>query len=130
MNDLLIYVRKQATVLLADAADFYPFGSVITTQGALVPLAAWTGNDYPAVEELIGLLEKAIAEKFRRNEISTAAICIDVNFRLTPTSELVEAIHIKELQGKQATTNHYLLYRVEEKQVNIYEHLIYVAPAS
>ena len=130
MNELLKYVREQATVLLADAASFYPFGSVITTQGALVPLAAWTGEDYPDVEELIVLLEKAIAEKFRSHEISAAAICLDINFRHTPTSELVDAMHIKELQGQQAITNHYLLYRVKEKQVDIYEHFIYVAPAS
>ena len=63
---LLRAMVHHATVFLADAAEFYPFGGVVDMQHAVVSLSAWPGGKFPRSANVLALLDKAIGEKFHQ----------------------------------------------------------------
>lgn len=125
LETLLRTMVHHATIFLADAAEFYPFGGVVNLQQAVVPLSASPGGNFPKSAEVLALLDKAIEEKFRKQEIRAAAIVADTNFRATAESAPVDAIRVTLLSPPAAPEVHYYLYRVVAGKVSIDEHLVY-----
>ena len=116
---------QHAKTFLLEMGEFWPFGGVITTQGAITPLAAYPGGEYPEAAEVITLLEKGIIDKFEKEEITVAAIVSDTNFRETPTSTRAQAIKVTLRMPPIVLEDHYYLYRLEEGKVILYDYLIY-----
>lgn len=122
---LLHTMVHHATVFLADAAEFYPFGGVVNLKHAVVPLSASPGGNFPKSADVLALLDKAMEEKFRQQEIQAAAIVADTNFRATPESAPVDAIRVTLLAPPAAPEVHYYLYRVVAGKVSIDDHIVY-----
>ena len=123
--DLLNMMVQHAKTFLLEMGEFWPFGGVITKQGAITPLAAYPGGEYPEASEVIALLEKGITDKFEKEEILAAAIVSDTNFRETTTSDRTQAIKITLKMPSIASEDHYYLYRLEDGKVILYKYLIY-----
>ncbi|GAB3876553.1 hypothetical protein GCM10028824_34320 [Hymenobacter segetis] len=123
--ELLRTMVQHATIFLADAKEFWPFGGVFNQQGDIVPLAAYPGGEYPESADAIALLEKAIADKFRKQEVIAAAIVVDTNFRETLDSKRGKAIKVRLMVTPAVPEDHYYLYRIEDDIVNLYEYIIY-----
>lgn len=125
LETLLRTMVHHATVFLVNAAEFYPFGGVVNMQHAVVPLSASPGGNFPKSADVVELLDKAIEEKFRQQEIRAAAIVADTNFRATAESAPVDAIRVTLLAPPAAPEVHYYLYRVVAGKVSIDEHLVH-----
>ena len=123
--ELLHTMVQHAKIFLADAKEFWPFGGVVNQQGDIVPLAAYPGGEYPDSVDVIALLEKAIADKFKKKEVTAAAIVVDTNFRENINSERAQAIKVRLMVPPAAPEDHYYLYQVEDDVVNLYEYIIY-----
>lgn len=122
---LLRTMVHHATAFLADAAEFYPFGGMVDMQHAVVPLAASPGGIFPKSADVLALLDKAIGEKFRQQEIQAAAIVADTTFRATPESAPVDAIRVTLLAPPAEPVVHYYLYRVVAGKVSILDYIVY-----
>ena len=114
-----------ATIFLADAAEFYPFGGVVNLKHGVVPLSASPGGKFPKLADVLALLNKAIEEKFRQQEIHAAAIVADTNFQAPPESVPVDAIRVTILAPPAAPEVHYYLYRIVAGKVSIDDHIVY-----
>ena len=90
-----------------------------------MPLTAYPGGEYPESTDVIALLEKAIADKFRKQEVIAAAIVVDTNFRETLDSERAQAIKVRLMIPPAVPEDHYYLYRIEDDVVALYEYIIY-----
>jgi hypothetical protein len=122
---LLRTMVHHATVFLADAAEFYPFGGVVDMQHAVVPLSASPGGNFPKSADVLALLDKAIAEKFRQQEIYAAAIVADTTFRATPESAPVDAVRVTLLLPPAEPAVHYYPYQLVAGKVTILDHIVY-----
>lgn len=122
---LLRTMVHHATVFLADAAEFYPFGGVVDLPQAVVPLSASPGGNFPKSADVLALPDKAIREKFRQQEIQAAAIVADTAFRATPESAPVDAVRVTLLAPPAEPAIHYYLYRVVAGKVSIPDHFVY-----
>ena len=78
-GELLIdNVLFQAKTFLADAGEFFPFGSVIDRDGNLKPVGIYFGDDHPQSTEVLERLEKVIIEGVKKHDYRIAAIGLDV----------------------------------------------------
>jgi hypothetical protein len=125
LETLLRTMVHHATIFLADAAEFYPFGGIVNLQQSVVPLSASPGGNFPKSADVLKLLDKAIEEKFRQQEIRAAAIVADTAFRATPESPPVDAIRVTLLAPPAAPQIHYYPYRVVDDKVSILDHFVY-----
>lgn len=78
-DDLLDAAVTFAQEMLARRGEFYPFGAVVTAEGAVALSAADPGlGDYPDSVSVIDALRQAFKRQAQTGEIRGAAICCDV----------------------------------------------------
>jgi len=74
-------LKRQATLFLLDAGEFYPFGTCINSTDKVVPVGAYFENDHPLSQEVIELLEKGLIHGVQKGEYKIAALAIDITIR-------------------------------------------------
>lgn len=111
---LLENITNQAKHFLAEAGEFYPFGSVIKPDGKLVPLGVYLENDHPDSNQVLQILEQSIKTRLARKEAIAAGIGLDVLYKPIGKAEKVDAVKMMMLTEKGEAIDYYLPYKKEE----------------
>jgi hypothetical protein len=125
-GELLIdNVLFQAKTFLADAGEFFPFGSVIDRDGNLKPVGIYFGDDHPQSTEVLERIEQAIIDGLKKHDYRIAAIGLDVaiNTRINTVLERKDAVEIRiyELDTPQHKKFYYT-YEKNESGYTLIEH--------
>jgi hypothetical protein len=104
----------QAKYFLNDAKEFYPFGTLLLTDGTLKPISAYLEGEYPDSSQLLKILEQDLAKRLLNKEILACAIGVDVYYRTSLDKEKVTAIEIRYADIEGSSINWYLPYFVND----------------
>ena len=77
-RELKTLMFKQATSFLEDAGEFFPYGTIIKKDGAIVPIGVYDDKEYLPSEEVIEILEKELSVNIKNKEVILAGIGVDV----------------------------------------------------
>jgi hypothetical protein len=119
-ENLLSYSLFFAKQLLQDYQEFYPFAAYLDSEGQLIPIAVFEGNDHPDSETLIGQLLARLSDIKVKNNLTAYAICYDVrvtndNYPDGTDSLLIKVFHSSD----QLTTNFYYPYKISAHEISI-----------
>src|ERR1044071_3496923 len=78
LNALLNDLLPRAKRLLTELGEFYPFGSVMASDGEIIWFGASDGDEHPPSQRLIDMMTQAFHQKAGAGEIRAAGICYDV----------------------------------------------------
>lgn len=84
-------IKKLASVFLKDAGEFYPFAMGIDHSKQIYSIAASNGEEFPASQTLIDILENNIPLDIIEGKYLLGGICIDI-FKY----EDIEGIQVKK----------------------------------
>ncbi|QEY16374.1 hypothetical protein D0C16_10510 [Cellvibrio sp. KY-GH-1] len=79
LNELLVYCKEFAEIMLKDSGEFYPFGAVLNMHNEVGAVGAHNGSEHPNSVELYKLLIEAFSQQVAKSEILAAAIACNVN---------------------------------------------------
>jgi hypothetical protein len=79
LHQLLAYCTDFAQIMLQDSGEFYPFGAVLSPEGAVVAAGGYDGNEYPKPQEIYRLITEAFVSEAKSGKILGAAIAANVN---------------------------------------------------
>jgi hypothetical protein len=113
-------VLDQAKYFLDNSDEFYPFGSILTNDGEIRPLGAFTGDDFPGSEELINVLEKSIKEGVQNHRYIGGGIAIDV-FLTSGIKERINGIEIR-LYNEELLEKCYFRYEKKGGEYFLFEY--------
>ncbi|SEG55694.1 hypothetical protein SAMN05421819_3515 [Bryocella elongata] len=82
LNDLLNALLPHAQELLRKYGEFFPFGAAIDDSGDVRMVAAGTGDEHPASQEVIDILLNGMKAEAGAGSIAAAGICLDSTFNL------------------------------------------------
>ncbi|CAM1348695.1 hypothetical protein [Tenacibaculum ascidiaceicola] len=119
-QNLKALMFKQATAFLEDAEEFFPYGTIVKTNGETVPVGVYDGNEYIESNEIIDILEKNLSSRILDKEATLAGIGIDViinHENEKGEEERRNALMIKTSTDGINWKEDYYLYRVERKVV-------------
>jgi hypothetical protein len=111
-------IKMYAEAFLLDAAEFYPFGTLIKPSGETVPLAAdiEAENDMPPSDDILEVLQDYLVSNA---DYRIAAIGVDI--LLTMNSQKYDALQIRIFeQGKQIEDLRFM-YVINTDSVNFTE---------
>lgn len=94
INALLNHCIDFAGRMLADHAEFYPFGATLDNQGSIEAAGAHTGDEFPEPQEIIDLMTEAFARQAAQGAITAAAIAVDVNIPSSYNASVPDGIRI------------------------------------
>lgn len=81
LDALLDLLLQHAQDLLRRHGEFYPFGNVMTNDGEISAIGAYTGTEHPPSQDLIDLLVEEMRAQAVNGRIRAAAICYDVRVK-------------------------------------------------
>lgn len=84
-------IKKLVSVFLKDAGEFYPFAMAINHSKQIYSIAASNGEEFPASQILIDILENNIPLDIIEGKYLLGGICIDI-FKY----EEIEGIQVKK----------------------------------
>lgn len=91
MNAVLPLAQK----MLADYAEFYPYGGYMKLDGSIVDLGVDDPEtDHPKSKDLIFLLRQSLQELAEKNNCKAVAVVFDVRITLPDSSSKSDAIQI------------------------------------
>ena len=113
VSKLIEYCLTFAKQLLNDFQEFYPFACAINSNGELIPVSHYDGNDHPLSNDLKIKLESLLDDQLYTNEKRAYAITYDVHVKRATADEKIDAIAIKIKQHNIAKIIvHYFGYRI------------------
>lgn len=121
ISNQLDLIIAQAKAFLADAGEFYPFGSVVKPDGTLTPVGAYMENDHPASMEVLEILQESLLQRLKKGEIVAGAICLDVLYRPAGSEGKVDALKIMTLSVEGHSQDYFVPYRNEDGQYSFGE---------
>jgi len=74
MNALVPFAQQ----MLSKNHEFYPFGGTMSVDGKIAQSASYTGEEHPASQPLIDLLEKGFRDGAKRHLYKATSIVVDV----------------------------------------------------
>ena len=77
-EDLMNAVVPFAQQMLAKYREFYPFGGTMAMDGKIAQVSSGTGEEHPASQPLIDLLEAGFREGAKRKQFKATAIVVDI----------------------------------------------------
>src|ERR1700712_684352 len=110
INRLVANIIDQAKHFLTKAGEYYPFGSVIKSDGSLVPLGVYLENDHPDSSEVLQILQETIKLRLTKKETIVAAIGLDVLYQPAGESVKKDALKIMVLTNEGTSLDYYLPY--------------------
>ncbi|WP_426670939.1 hypothetical protein ACPPVU_06840 [Mucilaginibacter sp. McL0603] len=113
---LVKVIKQQAEVFLLDAGEFFPFGTCIGKDNAIIPIAACIEdeNDRPESEPLIEMLENNIKSGLANEHFIIGALAYDVF--LHENQEKFDAIVICIYENDNFVKTHFK-YSIHESHV-------------
>jgi hypothetical protein len=91
MNALVPFAQQQ----LSKHREFYPFGGTMSVDGKIAQSASSTGEEHPASQPLIDLLEKGFRDGAKRHLYKATAIVVDVRTIPPGKKEKQDAIEVR-----------------------------------
>jgi len=91
MNALIPFAHQQ----LSKHREFYPFGGTMSVDGKITQSASSTGEQRPASQPLIDLLEKGFQDGAKRRLYKATAIIVDVRTIPPGKTEKQDAIEVR-----------------------------------
>jgi hypothetical protein len=79
LHELLAYCMDFAETMLRESGEFYPFGAVLSPEGAVVAVGGDDGNQHPEPQEIYRLLTEAFVSEAKSGKIFGAALAANVN---------------------------------------------------
>jgi hypothetical protein len=116
INNQIDLIIEQAKAFLADAGEFYPFGSVVKSDGTLTPVGAYLENDHPASIEVLEVLQKSLLQRLKQKEVVAGAICLDVLYKPAGSEVKTDALKIMTLSVEGHSRDYFVPYRNEDGQ--------------
>lgn len=117
IQQLVENVKDQAKRFLDDAREFYPFASVINSDGSLVPIGVYLENEYPHAREILTILEQDIKARLLQNKVLVACIALDVLYKANEVATKVDAVKMMILTHDGKSCDYYMPYKVENGQL-------------
>ncbi len=90
MNDRLPFGQE----LLEKYGEFFPYGGAITSDGKIVSVAAYDGDEQPPSMDVINLLKNGFRQAAKKGEYKATALFYDVRVIPPGAKEKVDAIAI------------------------------------
>lgn len=91
MNALTPFAQQ----MLAKHHEFYPFGGTMSVDGKIAQTASSTGEEHPASQPLIDLLEKEFRDGAKRHLYKATAIVVDVRTIPPGKKEKRDAVEVR-----------------------------------
>lgn len=113
MQVVIDNILLQAKLYLADADEFYPFGTVIDNEHNIKPVSYYGGEEFPDSTELLEKLEEVIKAGIAKSDYLVAAIGVDVF--LTVNSEKKTALQIRFYSSDSALKLYFIYYKKDGK---------------
>lgn len=79
LHELPTYCMEFAQTMLSDADDFLPFGAILSTDGEVVAVGGYDGNEKPAPQDIYRLLAEAFVSETKTGNTSAVALAANVN---------------------------------------------------
>lgn len=93
MDELLDAVLPFARQMVEEYGEFHPMGASMGADGLVAQVGAYTGEEFPAGEDVIELLTADPAQRAEQGELRGAAICANVTVDL-PDLGRTDAIQV------------------------------------
>ena len=77
-EDLMSAVMPFAHKMLTQHREFYPFGGAMTADGQIISVAGYTGQEHPASQAVIDMLEQGFQESAKTGKYKATALVIDM----------------------------------------------------
>src|SRR4051794_36435542 len=90
MNSVLPFAER----MLRSHGEFHPFGGAMRSDGQLVSIAGYDGDDHPKSVDIMALMKDALIAAARKGEYKATAIVYDVRVNLASTQEKSDAIAV------------------------------------
>jgi hypothetical protein len=90
MNSVLPFAEQ----MLTTHGEFIPFGGAMRSNGQIVSIAGYDGNEHPKSVNVIALMKEGIIAAARKGEYKASAIVYDVRVKLPSTDEKSDAIAV------------------------------------
>jgi hypothetical protein len=94
-EELLNAVLPFAQQMLTKYREFYPFGSTMSIDGTISQTASSTGEERPASQPLIDLLERGFRDAAKRRQLKATAIVVDVRTIPPGKKEKQDAVEVR-----------------------------------
>lgn len=107
IRDVII---AQAKYFLADAGEFYPFGSILKPNGNIVPIGVYLENDHPDSSEVLQILQNSIEVSLKNGEAIVAGIGLDVLYKPEGGLHKSDAIKIVIFTNEGHSLDYIVIY--------------------
>jgi hypothetical protein len=121
--DVLVTASQQ---FLGDQGGFYPHGAVLASSGELELIGGWTGEEHPEPTELIDLIEEALRERARSDDIRATGLAIDVRIVPPGAEERSDAISVALEHSRDDPVMVFLPYKAADGTIQYGE--VFAAP--
>lgn len=91
MNALVPFAQQ----MLSKYHEFYPFGGTMSVDGKIAQVGSSTGEEHPASQPLIDLLEKGFRDGAKRHLYKATAIVVDVRMIPPGKKEKQDAVEVR-----------------------------------
>jgi hypothetical protein len=91
MNSVLPFAEQ----MLTKYREFYPFGGTMSIDGKITHTASSTGEEHPALQPLIDLLEQGFRDGAMRRQLKATAIVVDIRTIPPGKKEKQDAVEIR-----------------------------------
>ncbi|WP_337879447.1 hypothetical protein [Rheinheimera sp.] len=81
-QELMDAVLPLAEKLLSEHGEFFPYGGAMTSEGKIVSVAAYDGDEHPPSSAVIDMLHKAFHTAAKNKEYKATALVYDVRVQL------------------------------------------------
>jgi hypothetical protein len=110
LNTVLPFARQ----MLIERGEFYPFGATMKADGKIEQRGAYTGEEFPEPQELIGLLLGAYRAQAAKGELRATALCFDAR-TIPPQTEKTDAICVRLEHEDGEAVDVFIPYRKERQ---------------
>ena len=115
LEDLINFIKEQVQAFISDGGEFYPFGTCIDKYDKLVPVSAFSEQEFPSPLELISVLENNFRERVITGEFKVAAIVTDVTIKEDGLA--YNAIEIRMIELGREEHKEYIKYYTNQNLV-------------
>ena len=87
-------VMPFAEQMLSNHGEFLPFGGAMRSDGELVSVAGYDGDEHPQSSDVIRLIKDGFIESARQGQFKATALVYDVRTTIPSTGEKSDAIAV------------------------------------
>lgn len=89
-QELKIAMFNQATIFLEDAGEFFPYGTIVKSNGDIVPVGIYNDKEYLPSNEVIEILKRNLYSDITNKKAVLVGIGVDVRINIENKEGKVE----------------------------------------